>query len=123
MVLVFYILDNYVSILQTKFSDREGHEARRIGLEAVPLDQHVKDRHGERESGVEIRPHAMHDLLEMADYGQHGEDCLHQQAILPFAARTQFEVAGIPLRGMEGGIAQNNHAFFELSNQPLKSVI
>ena len=52
MVLVSYILDNQVSILQTKFSDREGHEARRIGLEAVPLDQHVKDRHGERESGV-----------------------------------------------------------------------
>src|SRR6266849_3175439 len=49
MVLVSYILDNYVSILQTKFSDREGHEARRIGLEAVPLDQHVKGRHGERE--------------------------------------------------------------------------
>jgi hypothetical protein len=32
VVLVAYILDNYVSILQTKFSDREGHEARRIGL-------------------------------------------------------------------------------------------
>src|SRR5712691_13091282 len=63
MVLVFYILDNHVSILQTKFSDREGHEARRVGLEAVPLDQHVKGRHGERESGVAIRPHAMHDLL------------------------------------------------------------
>jgi hypothetical protein len=32
VVLVAYILDNYISILQTKFSDREGHEARRIGL-------------------------------------------------------------------------------------------
>ena len=32
VVLVAYILDNYIGILQTKFSDREGHEARRIGL-------------------------------------------------------------------------------------------
>jgi len=31
MVLVSYILDIYVSILQTKFSYGEGHEARRGG--------------------------------------------------------------------------------------------
>ena len=66
MVLVSYIPDNQVSILQTKFSDREGHEARRIGLEAVPLDQHVKGRHGEREASVEIGPDPVHDLLEVA---------------------------------------------------------
>src|SRR5256885_2292449 len=42
MVLVPYILDNYVSILQTKFSYREGHEARRIGLEAMPLEQQTE---------------------------------------------------------------------------------
>jgi hypothetical protein len=41
MVLVSYSLDNYVSILQTKLSNRKGHEARRIGLEAMPLDQHI----------------------------------------------------------------------------------
>jgi hypothetical protein len=32
MVLVSYKPDNYIGILQTKSSDREGHEARRIGL-------------------------------------------------------------------------------------------
>ena len=52
MVLVFYSLDNYVSLLQTKLSHREGHETRRIGLEAMPLDQDIKGRHGEREGGV-----------------------------------------------------------------------
>ena len=31
MVLVSYRLDNHISILQTKFSAREGHEARRVG--------------------------------------------------------------------------------------------
>ena len=67
------ILTNGVSLLQTKVSNREGHQARRIGLEAMPLDQHIEGRHGEREPGVEILPHAMHDPLEMANHGQHGE--------------------------------------------------
>src|SRR4029450_9483391 len=123
MVLVAYILDNYISILQTKVSDREGHEARRIGLETMPLDQHIEDGHGEREPGVEIRPAPMHDLFEMADQRQHGEHCLHQHTFLPRAARTQFEVGRIACRGMEGGITQDNHPPINLLNQPLKAVI
>src|SRR6266571_5777547 len=123
MVLVPYILDNYVRILQTKFSYREGHEARRIGLEAMPLDQHIEGGHGEREPRLKILPHAVHPLLEMADQRQHGEHRLDEQTVLPLAALTQFEVAGIPLRGMEAGITQDDHAFFELPNQPLKGVI
>src|SRR5438552_6585758 len=123
MVLVPYILDNYVRILQTQFSYREGHEARRRGLEAMPLDQHIEGGHGEREPRLKIRPHAVHPLLEMADQRQHGEHRLDEQTVLPLAALTQFEVAGIPLRGMEAGITEDNHAFFELPNQPLKGVI
>jgi hypothetical protein len=37
MVLVSYEPNGYISILQTKLSHREGHEARRMGLEAVPV--------------------------------------------------------------------------------------
>jgi len=51
------MLSNYSSILQTKFSDREGHEARGIGLEAMPLDQHIEGGHGEREPGVHKAPY------------------------------------------------------------------
>src|SRR6266478_7574194 len=123
MVLVAYTLANYVSILQTKFSDREGYEARRIGLEAMPLDQHIEGRHGERQPGVEIVPDPVHDPLKMADHGQHGEYRLHQHAVLPLAALTQLEVARIALRRMEAGVTQDNHLFFELSNQPLKGVV
>jgi hypothetical protein len=54
MVLVPYKLAKYVGMLQTKFSDREGHEARRVGLEAMPLDQHIEGGHGEREPGMKI---------------------------------------------------------------------
>jgi hypothetical protein len=53
-----------IGLLQTKLCYREGHEARRVGLETMPLDQHIEGGHGEREPGVEIRPDAMHDLLE-----------------------------------------------------------
>ena len=41
--------------------------------------------------------------------------------MLPLAALTQCEVSGIALGGMEAGITQDNHPFFELPNQPLKS--
>src|SRR2546425_6109009 len=123
MVLVFYILDNYVSILQTKFGDREGHEARRVGLETVPLDQHIKGGHGEGEASLEVLPDPVHDLLEMADERQHGEHRLDEHTVLPRAALTQFEVGRIALRGMEGGITQDNHALFELPNQLLKGIV
>src|SRR5215510_5156544 len=104
MVLVSYILYNYVSILQTKFSNREGHEARRIGLETMPLDQHIEDGHGERQARLKIGPAPVHDLFEMADERQHGEHRLHQHAVLPLPARTEFEVGGVALGGMETGI-------------------
>src|SRR5881409_247395 len=117
MVLVSYRLDNYVSILQTKLSDREGHEARRMGLEAMPLDQHIKRRHREREAGVKVLPAPMHDPLEVADERQHREHRLHQHAVLPLAARTPCEIGGIALGGMEAGITQDNHPLFELPNE------
>ena len=66
MVLVSYILDNYISILQTKFSNRERHETRRVGLEAMPLDEHIEGGHGERQARLKIRPAPMHHLLQIA---------------------------------------------------------
>src|SRR5215467_224433 len=118
MVLVVYIPWNYFSILQTKLSDRERHETRGVRLEAVPLDQHIEGGHGEGEAGVEVLPAPMHHLLEVADHGQHGEHRLHQHAILPLPARTEFEVGGIAFRGMETGIAQDNHPAINLPNEP-----
>src|SRR5919108_4119260 len=109
MVLVSYLLDTYIGSLQTKFSYGERHEARRVGLEAMPLDEHIEGRHGEREARVEIGPHAMHDLFEMADERQHREHRLHQHTVFPLTARTQFQVGRIPLRGMETGVAQDDH--------------
>ena len=89
----------------------------------MPLDQHIEGGHGEREPSVKILPHAVHDLLEVADERQHRQDRLHQHAILPLAPLTEFQVGGIALRGMEGGITQDNHPPIKLLNQPLKGVI
>src|SRR5215510_8483830 len=101
MVLVSYKLTNDISLLQTKLSHREGHEARGIGLEAMPLDQHIEGGHGERQARLKIRPAPMHHLFEMTDERQHGEHRRHQHAVLPLAALTQFEIRGITLCGME----------------------
>jgi len=71
MVLVSDKPSNIIGILQTKLSNREGHEARRVGLKAVPLDQHVEGGHGEGQTRLKIRPAPMHHLLQMADERQH----------------------------------------------------
>src|SRR5882762_3569391 len=123
MVLVFYKLTNDIGILQTKLSHREGHEARRMGLEAMPLDQHVEGRHSEREARLKIRPAPMHHLFEMADERQHREHGLYEHTVLPLTALTQFEAGGIALRRMETGVAQDNHAPVDLANEPLKGLV
>src|SRR6266446_2747152 len=120
---VSFILYSYTSILQTQFSYGEGHEASRIGSEAMPLDQHIEGGHGEREPRLKIRPHAAHDVLEVADERQHREHRLHEHTVFPHATWAQFEVGRIALRGMEGGIAQDDHASVDVANQPLQGVI
>ena len=64
--LVSYTLYNHISLSQTKFSYGEGHETRRVGLEAMPLHQHIEGRHGEGQPCLNIRPAPMYHLLHMA---------------------------------------------------------
>src|SRR4029453_19212958 len=110
MVLVSDKPSNGIGILQTKLSDRERHETRRVGLEAMPLDEDIESRHGEGQARLKINPTPMHDLFEMADERQHREDRFHQHAVLPLPALTQFEIGGIALRGMETGITPDKHS-------------
>jgi len=59
----------------------------------------------------------------MADERQHRQHRFHQHAVLPLAARTHFEIARIALRGMEAGVAQDNHPPINLLNEPLEGVV
>src|SRR4029453_15055281 len=118
MVLVFDKPNNYIGLLQTKLSHREGHEARRARLEAMPLDQHIEGGHGEREACLKIPPPPMHHLLQMTTERENREHPLPQHTVFPLPGLTQFEIGGIALRGMEAGITQDNHLLLTLSNQP-----
>jgi len=89
----------------------------------MPLDQHSEGGHGERQPGLERGPHAVHDLLAMADERQHREHGLHQHPVLPLPARTPFQVSRIALGGMEAGLTQDNHALLKRPHEPLKGVI
>ena len=89
----------------------------------MPLDEHVECGHGEGETRLEIRLAPMHHLFEMADQGQHRQHRFDQDAILPLPALTQFQVAGIALRSMEAGVAQDDHPSIHLLHQPLKGVV
>src|SRR2546426_9021506 len=59
----------------------------------------------------------------MTNEREHREHRLHQYTVFPLAALTQFEVTGIALRGMEAGVAQDDHPPINLLNQPLKGVV
>jgi hypothetical protein len=56
MVLVSDKLNNDIGLLQTQLRDREGHEARRVRLETMPLDQHSEGGHDEREPRLKLAP-------------------------------------------------------------------
>src|SRR5262252_6722031 len=114
MVLVSDKPRDHTDTLQTKFGHRERHEASRVRLETVPLDQHIEGSHGEGQTRLKIPPAPMHHLLQMTDERQHREHRLHQHAVLPLAALTQFEIGGIALGSMESSITQDNHLLLNL---------
>ena len=87
------------------------------------LNYGIEDGHSEREPRLKIRPDAVHDFLAMAHYSQHRQDGLHEDTIFPLPSLTQFEVGRIALRGMEGGITQDDHAAVKRPDQPLKRVV
>jgi len=83
MVLVSDKPSNDIGILQTKLSNRERHEPRHVGMEAMPLDEDIEGRYGEGQARLKIGPAPVHDLFEMADERQHREHRLDEHPLLP----------------------------------------
>ena len=96
MVLVSDKPSNDIGILQTKLSNRERHEPRHVGVEAMPLDEDIEGRYGEGQARLKIDPAPVHDLFEMANERQHRKHRLDEHTVLPLPARTEFEVGGSP---------------------------
>ena len=83
MVLVSDKPSNNIGILQTNLRHREGHEARRGGLEPMPLDQHIESGHRERQARLKIGPAPMHHLLQMTHEREHREPNLAKTSFPP----------------------------------------
>src|SRR5215467_8869040 len=98
MVLVSDEPNDDNGILYTKLSYRERHETRCVGLEAIPLDEHIEGRHGEGQARLKIGPAPVHDLFQMENERQHREHRLDEHPVFPLAALTQFEVSGVACR-------------------------
>src|SRR5215510_4619639 len=81
MVLVSKKPSSDLGILQTKLSDRERHQTRRVGLEAIPLDEDIEGGHGEGQARLKIGPAPVHDLFEMANERQHREHRLDEHTV------------------------------------------
>src|SRR5262245_43996329 len=109
-ILVFYRL--------TKCSHREGHEARRMRLETVPLAQPMASGHREGPARLTRRPAPMHHLFALADERQHRAHRLDAHAVLPRTPLTQCEVRRIARGSLEAGIPQDNPPFFTLPQTP-----
>ena len=77
----------------------------------------IERRHGPRDAGAEVGPHAMADFLAMKDRGEHRQHGFHQHPRVPAATRTDFHVGRITARGMETSIGQDNHLVVKLGNQ------
>src|SRR5215475_6833876 len=106
--------------LEAELRDREWHEAIHLGGQTMPLHQHVERGHRERETCLEILPDPVHDLLEVADHGEHRQDGLTEDAVVPLPALTHFEVRGIPRGRMEGRVTQHEHLVCHLLDEGLK---
>jgi hypothetical protein len=123
MVLVSYRLNNNSSLLQTKFRAREGHEARRVGLATMPLDEHSAGGPGERQARRNSGPAPLPDLLEMAPARQQRAHRRDEPPVLPRAAWTELPGAGSARGGMDTGGAPAQPRLFHLAPPPLPRVI
>ena len=64
------VLATYIPRGTIKFRYREGYETRRVGLEAMLLDEHIAGGHGERGPRLRIGSAPMHHFFKMADQRQ-----------------------------------------------------
>ncbi len=87
----------------------------------MPLCQDVEQGQGESEPHCEIRPDAMHDLLEMAHIRQHRENGFNEHAEIAFSPLAHLEILGMPVDLVETIVGEDDHLIGHSVHDFLKS--
>ena len=123
MVLVACIREKHVRILPTQFRYREWYAARRVGLAAVPLAQHIAGRHGAGQARLQSPPAPRPHVLHMAAPGPPGAPRRHPPPVLPRAALTHGAMARLTRRGLAAGLPQDAPRVVPWAPPPLPGVL
>src|SRR5512141_1478087 len=86
----------------------------------MPLNQKIKGRHGESQTGCEIVPETMHDLLEMTDSRQHRKNGFNDHAFIVLIPLANLQISGIAPFREETMIRPNHRLVFKTGNQRMK---
>lgn len=82
-------------------------------MKAVPANQQVKDSHGEGQTSLEVRPNAVHDLLEMANGGEHRQYSFNHHAFVVVERLTHLQIGRITLFRVEAMIGKDDRSIFK----------
>lgn len=99
------------------------NEAGWVGLKAFPTNQQVEQGHCEGQSCLKISPSAVHDFLEMADGGQHGQYSFDNHALVVVERLTHLQVSRIASGGVKAMIGEHHRAIFEALDQGMKGSV
>ena len=113
------LLINGVSLLETELGNRKPYHVILVYFHAPP-GQEIERRHGPRDAGAEVSPHAMAHFLAMENRGEPRQHRFHQHPCVPGASWTDFHVSRVPALGMEPRIGQDDHLLVKLRNQRVK---
>ena len=80
----------------------------------MPLHQDVEQGHRETEPGLEVGPHPMHHLLEMADRREHRQYCLNEHPLIPFTPLAQAQVVWMPVGFVKALVGKDHHLLSSL---------
>src|SRR5688572_13743655 len=109
--------------LQREISNREMDKALIIGLKAIPPGYDIKGCHGEGQAGTEILPDPMGYLFQMPYLSEHGEDCLHQHALIPLTTTAESKIRWVTYLGMETHVCKHYHSIHKPGCQRLEMSI
>src|SRR5436853_23496 len=112
-----------VLVLQTELSNRQMHSTLAVGLQSVPVRQHVESCHSEGKSRLEIGPDSVSHMLEMTYGMKHREHSLDHHTRVPFTSLAHHQVGRVALLEGEQLVSQNDHLLLISGNYRVEDTI